>query len=39
VLLVAVAFGWNGGKELLRQSYGEARNRAHRTKSSGPARP
>jgi phosphatidylinositol alpha-mannosyltransferase len=34
VILVAVAFGWNGGKELLRQSYGEARTRAHRTKSS-----
>ena len=32
VILVAVAFGWNGGKELLRQSYGEARTRAHRTK-------
>lgn len=30
VILVAVAFGWNGGKQLIRQSYGEARARTGR---------
>lgn len=30
VILVAVAFGWNGGKQLIRQSYGEARARTTR---------
>jgi uncharacterized membrane protein YbhN (UPF0104 family) len=30
VVLVAVTFGWTGGKQLLRQSYGEARARASR---------
>jgi uncharacterized membrane protein YbhN (UPF0104 family) len=40
VVLVAVAFGWNGGKELVRQSYGEARARAsHRSTSSDPTDP
>ena len=28
VVLVAVTFGWTGGKQLIRQSYGEARARA-----------
>ena len=28
VVLVAVTFGWTGGKQLIRQSYGEARTRA-----------
>jgi uncharacterized membrane protein YbhN (UPF0104 family) len=30
VILVAVAFGWTGGKQLIRQSYGEARARTAR---------
>jgi uncharacterized membrane protein YbhN (UPF0104 family) len=30
VILVAVTFGWTGGKQLVRQSYGEARARASR---------
>ena len=30
VVLVAVTFGWTGGKQLVRQSYGEARARASR---------
>jgi uncharacterized membrane protein YbhN (UPF0104 family) len=28
VVLVALTFGWTGGKQLIRQSYGEARTRA-----------
>jgi len=30
VILVAVTFGWTGGKQLIRQSYGEARARTAR---------
>jgi uncharacterized membrane protein YbhN (UPF0104 family) len=34
VVLVAVTFGWTGGKQLIRQSYGEARVRASRRSTS-----
>lgn len=34
VILVAVTFGWTGGKQLVRQSYGEARARTARRGAS-----
>ena len=37
VLLVAVTFGWTGGKQLVKESYGEARVRAGRHGGSGDA--
>jgi phosphatidylinositol alpha-mannosyltransferase len=37
VLLVAVTFGWTGGKQLVKESYGEARVRSRRHGGSGDA--
>ena len=35
VLLVAVTFGWTGGKQLVKESYGEARVRSRHRGGSG----